>query len=519
MRRLSVLTSALRSARIWITVGVLAPLGLLAVSAAMLLELRRDAWDKAEITSTNLLQVIERDIARNMEIFDLSLQAVVDNLKIPAVAEASPELRQLILFDRAASARDMGVLLVIDERGSIAVDAGALPPRTGNYADRDYFRVHKDRNDVGLYVGRPIVSRLTGERTLPFSRRIDKPDGSFGGVVLGTLKLAYFTRLFDRIGLGRNGAINLYHRDGTRIMRHPFLEADIGASIAGTANYERFVSTRSGSFIGDSVRDGVRRHYAFSRVDSLPLFLNVALSVDEVEEGWRVKAAVVGGIVLALCAVTALLSLLFGRELRRRAAMQAELARLSMTDALTGLPNRRRFDDALTQAWGSAARSGAPLSLLMVDADHFKRFNDRYGHAVGDAVLQGLARALSASVHRPDDLVCRYGGEEMAIILPNTDGAGAARVADVVHAEVAKLAVPEAGLTSGAVTVSIGTASSDVAACQGAADLLRLADQAVYAAKARGRNRTEHAVSASGSRPVDLRVVPLAPRAGSRPRI
>jgi hypothetical protein len=180
-------TAVFRSARTWITLGVLAPLGLLAVSAVMLLELRRDAWEKAQQTSTNLLQVIERDIARNVEIFDLSLLAVVDNLKIPAVAEASPELRQLILFDRAATARDMGVLLVLDEQGDIVIDAEVSPPRKGNFADRDYFRAQKERPDLGLYVGRPAVSRLTGHRMLPFSRRIDKPDGSFGGVVLGTL--------------------------------------------------------------------------------------------------------------------------------------------------------------------------------------------------------------------------------------------------------------------------------------------------------------------------------------------
>ncbi|WP_163540189.1 GGDEF domain-containing protein, partial [Klebsiella pneumoniae] len=89
-----------------------------------------------------------------------------------------------------------------------------------------------------------------------------------------------------------------------------------------------------------------------------------------------------------LCGLTVVLSLLFGRELRHRAAMQAELARLSLTDALTGLPNRRRFEEAFEAAWDRARRTGKPLSLLVVDADHFKRYNDRYGHAVGDEVLK-----------------------------------------------------------------------------------------------------------------------------------
>jgi len=167
----------------------------------------------------------------------------------------------------------------------------------------------------------------------------------------------------------------------------------------------------------------------------------VALSVDEVEAGWRAKAAIIGTVVLVLCGLTIALSLLFGRELRRRAAMQAELARLSLTDALTGLANRRRFEEVFKRAWKSDRRTGKPLSLLVVDAGHFKGYNDRHGHAVGDEVLRGLARCLSASVHRPDDLVARVGGEEFALLLPDTDEEGAARIATNVHETVATLAV------------------------------------------------------------------------------
>ncbi|WP_284247023.1 sensor domain-containing diguanylate cyclase, partial [Methylobacterium haplocladii] len=397
------LARKLHSARTWIALGVLAPIGMLLVSGLMLLDLRRDAWDKAEQTSRNLLQVIARDIARNAEIFDLSLQAVVDNLRVPGVDGLDPAIRQLVLFDRAATAQDMGVMLVIDERGDIAIDAGAFPPRKGNYADRDYFRAHKDRAGLGLYIGRPLISRLTGERMVPFSRRIAKPNGSFGGVVLGTLKLTYLSRLFDQIGLGKEGAINLYLRDGTRIMRQPYVDADIGANIAGSATFDHFVSRQSGSIVQTSVRDGVERYYAFTRIGELPLVLNVALSTKEIEAEWRTKAFVIGAIVLTLCGLTVALSLLFGRELRRRAAMEAELATLSRTDPLTGLANRRSFEEAFDRYRKDARRTGKPFSLLIVDADHFKRYNDRYGHTVGDEVLKGLARCLAASVHRPND--------------------------------------------------------------------------------------------------------------------
>ncbi len=193
-----------------------------------------------------------------------------------------------------------------------------------------------------------------------FSRRIDKPDGSFGGLVLGSPEAVYFGRLFDQIGLGQDGAINLYLRDGTRITRHPYLEADVGVNIAGSRTFDRFAREGSGAFVETSVRDGVRRLYSFTRVGDLPLILNVALAVDEVEAGWRAKALVIGSVVLVLCGLTVALSLLFGRELRRRAAMQAELARLSLTDALTGCRNRRRFDETSGRAVKSVGRTGKP---------------------------------------------------------------------------------------------------------------------------------------------------------------
>ncbi len=139
--------------------------------------------------------------------------------------------------------------------------------------------------------------------------------------------------------------------------------------------------------------------------------------------------------------------------------MQVELARLSSTDALTGLSNRRRFDEVFATAWDSSRRTRKPVSLILVDVDHFKRFNDRYGHTVGDDVLKGLARCLSASVHRPDDLVARVGGEEFAILLADTDAAGALRIADKVHEELATLSVASAGIGAGSVTASIGVAT------------------------------------------------------------
>lgn len=480
----------LSSISIWIALGVLAPVAMVAISAMMLLDLRQDAWDRAGQTSANLLQVIESDIARNVEIIDLALQGVVENLNAPEIAAASPVGRKLMLFDRAITARDIGSLIVMDEHGDIVIDATAEPARTLNARGKDYFEIHRARTDQGLFITGARTSRLTGQRVLVLSRRIAKPDGSFGGIVLSTLRLSYFDGLFRKIGLGEKGSINLLHRDGTRITRHPAVD-DGGANLAGVPIFERFLREGRGSFVARATLDGVERRYAFAQIGDLPLILSVALATDEIEADWRSKAVVIGLAVLALCGLIVCLALLFGRELRRRTKIEAELARLSLTDGLTGLPNRRHFEEAFGAMKDRAARARTPFALLVVDVDHFKRCNDRYGHQGGDQVLRRLADCLRMSIRYPADMACRVGGEEFALLLPDTDLEGAHRVADRVHAEVAGLSVREAGIKPGGVTVSIGLAvSSPEGPVAHRDDLYRRADAALYEAKRRGRNRT-----------------------------
>ena len=167
----------------------------------------------------------------------------------------------------------------------------------------------------------------------------------------------------------------------------------------------------------------------------------------------------------------------------------AELLVLSGQDALTGLANRRRFDHALAQESARLARAGIPLALLMIDVDHFKTYNDRYGHPAGDECLLQVARLLQRHAKRPGDLVARYGGEEFAILLANTDHVGAHVLAEEVRAAMVALALPHQGNPAGTVTVSIGLHAVTSADGQPApARLVELADQALYAAKASGRN-------------------------------
>jgi diguanylate cyclase (GGDEF)-like protein len=182
-----------------------------------------------------------------------------------------------------------------------------------------------------------------------------------------------------------------------------------------------------------------------------------------------------------------------------------ELRRLATLDGLTGIANRRLFDDTLITEWQRARRSGQPLSLLMADVDFFKAFNDLHGHQGGDKCLRQVARALQSVSKRPADLAARYGGEEFVMVLPETDSAGAAVVAHALMVAMQNLAVPHGASPLGLnVTLSVGLSTFDVssgswvadgvdsrfetaAPILRAADLLRAADTALYCAKKAGR--------------------------------
>ena len=167
-----------------------------------------------------------------------------------------------------------------------------------------------------------------------------------------------------------------------------------------------------------------------------------------------------------------------------------ELQRLSMVDGLTGIANRRRFDEVLEREWRRARRERYPLSLLMLDVDHFKAYNDHYGHLAGDDALRRVARAIEVNGRRPGDFVGRYGGEEFVCILPTSDAAGALAVGEQCRGAVEALAIPHAGSSVAAVvSVSIGVATIEPSGGDALATLLERADDALYQAKREGRNR------------------------------
>jgi diguanylate cyclase (GGDEF)-like protein len=166
-----------------------------------------------------------------------------------------------------------------------------------------------------------------------------------------------------------------------------------------------------------------------------------------------------------------------------------ELHRLANLDGLTEVANRRRFDQYFDQEWRRAERERSSLSLILCDIDYFKNYNDHYGHQAGDACLRKVAQAISETLRRPGDLVTRYGGEEFAIVLPNTSCEGAIYVAELLQAKIEQLRILHAqSRVSSQITLSLGISSVMPTALQEAHDLVAATDKALYLAKAEGRN-------------------------------
>ncbi|PAU78490.1 sensor domain-containing diguanylate cyclase [Halomonas salipaludis] len=169
--------------------------------------------------------------------------------------------------------------------------------------------------------------------------------------------------------------------------------------------------------------------------------------------------------------------------------LQRELEAYSYQDGLTGVANRRRLDDYLTQAWEETRRNTQPLSLIMIDIDHFKEYNDHYGHLAGDEALKRIAYALSCVATRPRDGFARFGGEEFMWVLPETPGPAALQLAERCRREIFKLQLPHAASPLGCLTISQGVATRIPAHDDSLASLLDQVDVQLYLAKRAGRNR------------------------------
>ncbi|MHC8317901.1 sensor domain-containing diguanylate cyclase [Pseudomonas sp. LB3P31] len=472
--------------------STLTVIAIICIVTFLLIREHASAKEAATRSATTIAQLIDADVLRTVELYDLTLQGLIAAAQRDDLRQVSPQIRHLVLFDRSTTARFKGDILLLDKHGEVLADSSLIAPRPGNFADRDYFLAHVTNPDSGMFISRPFKTRCdcedSNEWRISFSRRIASPTGEFLGVAVASMRLTYFDQLFNSLYIGSDSTLNIIDNEGILLAQKPYLEHDsIGKSFANRPNVIRILREGSGSFESVSSMDGQQRLYTFSRVGNLPLMVIVALADNDVFAAWRRTALVISGATGVLCLGLLWLSWLLCRELRLRHRAEQELAQLAATDALTGVANRRILDLTLRHEWFRAQRSGLPLSLLMIDADHFKAFNDRHGHQGGDEALRTMAKVITANVRRPADLVARYGGEEFSVILAETDSAGALQIAEKIRAAVEQLPRVEGDELPMTVSIGISTWTSQTEATL--EQLLFAADRALYEAKEQGRNR------------------------------
>src|SRR6478672_1333666 len=300
--------------RIIIPASVALASAIVAIVAFTLWQAREDARARAEREGENIVQAIEADVARNIELYDLSLQGLSEALATSAVAHVVQEVQRLALFDHAARAKYMGSMLALNATGDIIVDSRSTTPSPVNLADRDYFQVHAQRSDLGLYLSRPFTSRLGhSEPSMALSRRLRDKDGMFAGIVAGALRLSYFRDLFSGLNVGRRGFLTLVRSDGTILMRQPSTGGayDIGGSFKDTPIFERIVRERSGAFTARSTISGVHRLLTFKQIGELPLFVTVSQAVDDIYAEWWRRAIAIGSVTLTLSLTIIALAVMF----------------------------------------------------------------------------------------------------------------------------------------------------------------------------------------------------------------
>ena len=357
-----------------------------------------------------------------------------------------------------------------------------------NVSDREYFKAVIRATPGKRHIGIPVISRVSNQWRLPNTVRMKQAHHGLE-VINASINLSALIKAFESERPRPRGTIALWHTNGTLLARAPQIEGRFGkTSPQSSMSLERVLTEPSGLHLTESgVFDGTTRLVSHVRLNDFPLVVVVTASLSDTLEPWHRQ---VRWVFIALVLVTlggAMFAYRLVRALHAQNHYAIELERLATTDSLTGVVNRRQLLVTGIHEHARARRYNQPMSLLMLDIDHFKTVNDTWGHPTGDRVLQALAQVMN-SIVRSEDTIGRLGGEEFALILPETDASGASVMADRILAAVrqSETLSTEHGCAVG-ITVSIGVATSSPTDVSFDAVLSR-ADKRLYEAKKSGRN-------------------------------
>jgi diguanylate cyclase (GGDEF)-like protein len=473
-------------------------LGLCVLLYLQLEQSRQHDLNQAQVASSNLTRAMAQQAEDTFMKADLVLTSLVDWIQVDGFGPSLKPRLQKTFARRVQTLDQLHGILLFDQKGQWVVTSFDDLPRGPGVADREYFKFHQQNVSSVAHIGPAIRSRENGEWIIPISKRVNDRNGQFQGVLLAGIKMSYFDHFFKSFSLDDNGSMFLGLTDGTLLARRPFVESQIGTSLAQGEIFQNLLpQAPSGNAMFTSVMDGVVRLYGYRQLEAYPLVVSAASSRDSILAGWYDTAFRSSLIVALVMLGVGLFGWVFIRQVRVGEQVETDLRQaqealelIATHDSLTGLGNRRLFERALDIEFGRGARQCSPLSLIMLDIDYFKRYNDTYGHVVGDHCLAQVARALKSCCHRQADLVVRYGGEEFAVLLPDTDIHGAMTIAEQIRRTVMDKNIGHTGSPAGYVTVSLGCYSFVPTGRDSRDVFIQRADAALYQAKHSGRNRS-----------------------------
>lgn len=440
------------------------------------------------------LAQLTRAVALHTDGVFRSAETAVRALALMAAAfpktDPRTDLRFLALVDELRTANDR----LLDLR-LLGIDGKvfAIPMPGGKAAaddsGRPYFMQTRDMTGRSLLIGEPILDPARNRREIPLTWRLESPVA--GIIAVGAfVDLDRLAVLHERMRLKPDGSIVTMRLDGVVLSDTSKKDSLLGKSLREAPNFSKtYGVSRFGSFETDgSIRGGAARLVSFERLQRYAATVLVSQSQDDVLAAWRVRRTLVlaggGAMTLALL----ILAVFLQRTLRDRRVAERAMRTLAATDSLTGVANRRALLEIAKRDFSRARRYSRPLSLLALDIDHFKRLNDRHGHAAGDLVLLECARMWNSAL-REQDLLGRTGGEEFCVILPETPSEVAVQIAERLCKSTAQMSFP--GLP-GDVTVSVSIGVAELESADTLfAEVMSRADRALYEAKAKGRNRVE----------------------------
>jgi diguanylate cyclase (GGDEF)-like protein len=473
--------------RLWWAVAALLGLLLLLVGQSIL-KSRHQHEEQAVIETSSVARVLESDLSGLVDKVKLALHTVAtEQERRLARVGGDPRATYQYVASIRANLPEVEAILLSDAEGAIAFAGDfAMEPEPAVGGER-YFTRLRDECVSGIVISEPHRNGSKGSRAIDIARRIEFPDGRLAGAAIARVPVDRLVKLLAAVDVGSDGSVVLRGESLGMIARHP--PAKAGADGLPPPDQLRDLVARgeiSGWFRAHSRTDGIERVYSYYKVDGYPLHVTVGRATAEYLSHWRRDMGVVALLAAALFAVTIGSTLMVDRAWRRQRRAARLLESQAHTDVLTGLANRRHFFESAEAELARAKRYAIPLSLLMLDIDHFKEVNDAHGHRTGDRVLQQLARTC-LEVLRTVDVVGRVGGEEFAVLLPETALEGAVEVAERLRQAIAEAEVARDEGVPLRITVSIGVATLDDNA--NLDTLMSRADAALYDAKHHGRDR------------------------------